>query len=180
LARHGISEGGNYVDYKALLQEAIDHIKDQPADGQGTAVTRCVIRSGVTCDMSDGHWQLIADEMPGDGGAGLGPDPGVFGRAALGSCLAMGYVMWAAYLDVPVEDVEVIVEADYDARGMLGLDDSVPAGWLDLRYKVFVTSAAPQERVRAMVEMADRYSSILDFYRKPHEIKRELIVRPKG
>jgi uncharacterized OsmC-like protein len=126
--------------------------------------------------MEDGHWKLVADEMPGDGGAGLGPDPGVFGRAALGSCLAMGYMMWAAYFDIPIDGCEVVVEADYDARGMLGLDDSLPAGWSDLRYKVTLKTDAPADRVREMVEHADRYSSILDFYRRPHDIARELVI----
>jgi uncharacterized OsmC-like protein len=164
-------------DLSTVMKDAVEHTRAHPSDGQGTAVTRTVIRSGVTCDIEDGRWRLVADEMPGDGGAGLGPDPGVFGRAALGSCLAMGYVMWGAYLGVPVEDVEVVIEADYDARGMLGLDDSVPAGWVDLRYRVLITSPAPEERVREMVEHADRYSSILDFYRRPHDIRRELEVR---
>jgi hypothetical protein len=75
------------MDLKTVIDGAIAGLKQNPAAGQGTAVTRTVIRSGVTCDIEDGSWKLIADEMPGDGGAGLGPDPGVFGRAALGSCL---------------------------------------------------------------------------------------------
>ena len=165
-------------DLKTVIDGAIAGLKENPAAGQGTAVTRTVIRSGVTCDIEDGDWKLIADEMPGDGGAGLGPDPGVFGRAALGSCLAMGYVMWAAHLDLPVERVEVVVEADYDARGMLGLDDSVTAGWTGLRYRVEIKSSAPEDKLREMVEYADRYSSILDFYRRPHEITRELVIVP--
>ncbi|HLF79485.1 MAG TPA: OsmC family protein [Dehalococcoidia bacterium] len=165
-------------DLKTVIESALSGLKEHPTAGQGTAVTRTVIRSGVTCDVEDGHWKLIADEMPGDGGAGLGPDPGVFGRAALGSCLAMGYVMWAAHLDIPIEACEVVVEADYDARGMLGLDDSIPAGWTDLRYKVTIKSPASPERIREMVEFADRHSSILDFYRRPHEITRQLIITP--
>lgn len=116
--------------------------------------------------------------MPSDGGAGLGPDPGVFGRAALGSCLAMGYVFWAAYLDVPLHHVAITVETDYDARGILGVDDAVPPGWSAVRYKVELQSDAPEARLREMVEMADRHSSILDCLRRPLAVTREVVVLP--
>jgi len=164
------------MDLKTIFESSIEHIRAHPADGQGTAVTTTRIRSGVTCDIEDSDWKLVVDEMPGDGGSGLGPDPGVYGRAALGSCLAMGYVMWAAHLNVPIEDVEVTVEADYDARGMLGLDDSVSPGWSAVRYKVAITSPDSYERVRDLVETADRYSSILDCLTRPLNVTRELSV----
>ena len=164
------------MDLKTIFDGAIEHIRVQPADGQGTAVTTTRIRGGVTCDIEDSDWKLVVDEMPGDGGSGLGPDPGVYGRAALGSCLAMGYVMWAAHLNVPLEAVEVTVEADYDARGMLGLDDSVSPGWSAVRYRVAITSPAPDERVREVVETADRYSSILDCLTRPLKVTRELKI----
>ena len=166
------------MDLKIVIESAIEALSRDPNAGIGTAVTRTVIRGGVTCDIEDGQWQIIADEMPGDGGAGLGPDPGVFGRAALGSCLAMGYAMWAAHLGLQLDHVAVTVEADYDAHGMLGLNDSVPAGWTALRYKVELTSPSPQDKLREMVEFADRYSSILDFYRRPHDIQRQVIITP--
>jgi uncharacterized OsmC-like protein len=164
------------VDLKHIFDGAIEHIRAHPADGQGTAVTRTRIREGVTCDVADSHWRLIVDEMPGDGGSGLGPDPGVYGRAALGSCLAMGYALWAAHFDVPLDDVEVIVEADYDAQGMLGVDDAVSPGWSAVRYKVSITSPAPRERVLEVIETADRYSSILDCLKRPLDVTREIEI----
>jgi uncharacterized OsmC-like protein len=53
----------------------------------------------------------------------------VLGRGALGSCLALGYAMWAIRLDVPIESLEVDVEADYDTRGELGVADDIPPGY---------------------------------------------------
>jgi len=165
-------------EIKAIFSGAREHIRKHPQDGIGTAVTYTAVRDGVTCDVRDGHWQLVADEMPGDGGAGLGPDPGVFARAAFGSCLAMGYVFWAAHLDVPLRGVAVTVETDYDARGILGVDDAVPPGWSAVRYKVELQSDAPEARLREMVEIADRHSSILDCLRRPLAVTREVVVSP--
>ncbi len=62
------------------------------------------------------------------GGTSVGPSPGVLGRGALGSCLAIGCAMWAARLGVPIDALEVEVEADYDSRGELGVSDVGPSG----------------------------------------------------
>ena len=166
----------NSGNLKTIQERNIKALKLRPSIGQGTATTTVRVRSGVTCDIEDGGWKLVADEMPGDGGAGLGPDPGVLVRAGLGSCLAMGYVMWAAMLDIPLDSVEVTVEADYDARGMFGVDESVPPGWGAVRYTAVISSPAPEERVRELVEYADRVSPILDDLRRAVPVSGELRI----
>jgi uncharacterized OsmC-like protein len=98
------------------------------------------------------------------------------GRAALGSCLAFGYAMWAARLGVPIDALEVVVEADYDSRGELGVADDVPPGYLQVRYRVNVTSPAPEEDVRRLVETADRYSPYRDVFARAHDMRRELVI----
>jgi len=167
---------GENADVKRNVERSIETIRANPSAGQGTATTTVRIRSGVTCDIEDGQWKLVADEMPGDGGAGLGPDPGVFGRAALGTCLAMGYVQWAAYLGVPLTSVAVTVEADYDARGMLGVDDSVSPGWSAVRCIVDIASPADEEKLRELADHADRHSPLLADFRNPLSITRELRI----
>src|SRR3990172_7133784 len=98
-------------DLKTSIERNIRAISLRPGIGQGPAVTTCRMPPGrLACDIEDGPWKLTADEMPGDGGDGLGPDPGVLVRAGLGSCIAMGYVQWAAYLGIPIDAVEVRVE----------------------------------------------------------------------
>jgi uncharacterized OsmC-like protein len=160
-------------DFKAILERNVKALTLRPSIGQGTATTVVRVRNGVTCDIEDGSWKLVSDEMPGDGGAGLGPDAGVLVRAGLGSCLAQGYVIWAARLDVPLDSVEVTVEADYDALGMYGIDDSVPPGWPAVRYTAVIGSPAPEERVRHLVETADRHSPILDDLRRAVPVRGE-------
>jgi len=153
-------------DLKAVMERNIRAIKLRPGIGQGTATTTVRIRNGMTADIEDGPWKMIADEGADLGGAGLGPDPGVFTRAGLCSCLAIGYVMWASILDVPLEGVEVTVEADYDARGGFGVDDSIAAGWGAVRYTAKISSPAPEARVRELIDHADRHSSVLDIIRR--------------
>ena len=58
----------------------------RPERGRYTSVTKVRLRDGLTCDIEDGPWKLVGDEPENMGGENAGPDPGVFGRAALGSC----------------------------------------------------------------------------------------------
>ncbi len=161
---------------KTIIERNIKAISLRPTVGQGTATTRVRVRSGVTCDVEDGKWALVADESPGEGGQGLGPDPGVFGRAALGTCLAIGYVQWAAYLEIPIGNVEVVVEADYDARGMFGVDESISPGWGGLRYTVNIDSPASEADVLRLINHADRHSPLLDDFQRPLEVQRTVCI----
>ena len=114
-------------------------VTTRPAVAQKTYVTRVHIRDGLTCDIEEGPWTLTADLSATAGGNAAGPTPGTLARAALGSCLAMSYVMWAAQLNVPLHQVAVEVQADTDLRGMYGVDD-IPAGYSAVRYVVSVQS----------------------------------------
>ena len=161
---------------KTALERNIRAVEQRPSVGQGTAVTKVSIRDGCTAEIEDGGWKLIADESVKDGGNGEGPDPGVFGRAALGSCLAMGYAQWAAVLGVPFDKIEVEVHADYDASAMFGLDRSKPPGWGAMRYIVRVESSAPEAEVMRVIEHADTLSPLLDDFARALPVSRELHI----
>jgi uncharacterized OsmC-like protein len=143
---------------------------------QPAATTSVRVADGVTCAIEDGPWRLVCDETVGDGGQGLGPDPGVYVRAGLGACLAQGYVMWASYLGVPIDSVNVTVEADYDARGMLGVDPAIAPGWGAVRYRVEIASSAPEQKVREVVEHADRLSSVRNIIAGAVPVAAEVVV----
>jgi len=161
---------------KTAIERNIKAIELKPSIGQGTAVTMVRIRDGCTAEIEDGGWKLIADESKKDGGNGEGPDPGVFGRAALGSCVAMGYAMWAAVLGVPVDNIEVDVEADYDARGMFGIDDTISPGWGAVRYVVRIESSAPEADVQRAIDFADKHSPLLDDFARALTVERKIYI----
>jgi uncharacterized OsmC-like protein len=129
----------------------------------------------MTCDVEDGRWKMISDVSEKSGGSGAGPDPGVFGRAALGSCLAMSYVKFAAVRGVPIASLEVEIQADYDARGEYGIEGMSP-GYLEVRYVVTVESAAPEEEILSLLDEADRYTPWLDVYARPQQLRRDVRV----
>ena len=175
---------GDRAGIRAGIKQAFERnakaLALRPSIGQGTAVTKVRLRDGLAFDIEDGDWKLTADLDRGSGGEGTGPDPGVFGRAALGSCLAMAYALWAAKRDVPLTTIEVDVQADYDARGMYGVAEQ-PAGWVAVRYSVRVESPASEADVMRVLDEADAHSPLLDDFSRTLSIKREVQVRaPAG
>ena len=147
---------------KTAVQRSVKAVSLKPSVGQGTAVTKVRLRDGLACDIQDGSWTLAAGMTEKYGGTNEAPNPGVLGRAALGSCLAIGYAMWASRLGVPIESLEVEIQADYDVRGELGVADEVRPGYAEIRYVVSVTSSASEADIHKWLDTADRYSSWRD------------------
>lgn len=162
---------GSMDGIRAACERTTSALTARPALGQQTFVTRVLVRDGLTCDIEEGPWHLTADLPRQLGGQAAGPTPGTFGRAALGSCLAMCYVMWAAMLGVPLTNVAVEVHADADTRGLLGFEE-VPAGYTDVRYVVSLTSPAPTEDIIRILDTAEGHSPYMDVFRRPHAPRR--------
>lgn len=110
---------------------------------------------------------------PKYGGTGAGPTPGTLGRAALGSCMATGYVMWASRLGIPIHGLTVEIEADYDVRGELGVGDSISPAYSEIRCVVTVETDAPERHVCEMLRIADEHSSYVEMFRQPVRVVRE-------
>src|SRR5512146_2281474 len=81
---------------KAAFEKVVGALEKQPELGVGTGVTTAKIREGLTCDVESGGFRFVSDLPATAGGDGRGPTPGMYGRGALASCLAMGYAMRAA------------------------------------------------------------------------------------
>jgi len=163
---------------KAALERNVKVLSARPSVGQGTAVTKVTLHPGLACDVEDGPWKFSVGMTEKYGGVNNAPNPGVYGRAALGSCLAIGYGMWAARLEIAIRSITVEIHAKYDVRGELGVDETVRPGYADIVYVVTVDSDAPEPDVIRLLDVADRHSSWLDDLRNPIPLSREVrIVR---
>jgi hypothetical protein len=112
---------------KAALERNVKVVTARPAVGQGTAVTKVTLSPGLVCDVEDGPWRFSVGMTDKYGGQNNGPNPGVYGRAALGSCMAIGYGMWAARLEIPIRSLTVEVRATTSAASWASTTRSGPA-----------------------------------------------------
>jgi uncharacterized OsmC-like protein len=165
------------MEHSERIKSAYDrHVKlitQRPAIAKGTQITRIKVREGLTCDIEAKSRKLITDIALDQGGNDQGPSPGDYCLAGLGGCLAIGYMMHAARLSVPIYSLEVEIQADYDLHGEYGLN-STPAGYLAIRYIVKVESDADETDLLRVLDETDEVDSMLDTFRRPIPLEREL------
>jgi uncharacterized OsmC-like protein len=161
---------------KSAFARVSDALTQRPAFGLGTGISRATIKDGLTCEIREGDWTFTADMPEQAGGNASGPTPGVFGRAALGSCLAIGYMMRSAVMGIPISSLGVEVQADYDQGALFGTSPNVPPGYLEVRYSVTIDSDAPEEKIMLMLDEADKHSPYLDIFSRAQSCIRNVNI----
>ena len=153
----------------------------KPALGLGTGCSVAKIINGLTCEVTEGPWRFKADMPEVAGGNAVAPTPGVYGRAALGSCLAIGYMMRAARDNINIQSVEVKVQASYDDGALFGTAAENPPGYLQVKYIVRIESDATEEKIMQLLDEADQHSPYLDVFSRPQHCVREVnIIAPNA
>lgn len=128
---------------KQAIGAASAYLSAHPADAMSTdsAATATIVDGLVARVTGPNGESLTTDMVPSVGGGASAPSPGWFLRAAEASCVATLIAMRAAMLEIALETLEVTVDSVSDDRGLLGIDDSVPAGPLSGRVAVRLGAA---------------------------------------
>jgi uncharacterized OsmC-like protein len=159
------------------LEAAVEH---RIGFGRATNTASITLVDGLRCCSEEDAWSIATDLPTGLGGSGSAPTPGVLLRAALGSCLAMGYRLRAARRGIPVRSIRVTVESDSEIDGMLHTTSTAPPGFTAIRYHVELDTSAPAEDIEAMVDEADQLSPILDAVGRANRVRRSLSIVDGG
>ncbi|PAU95895.1 hypothetical protein CK503_02235 [Aliifodinibius salipaludis] len=165
-----------------MIKEAFERNKKalqmRPSKAKSTTTTKVRLFDGTTCEVEHKHWKFKVDIGEAEGGNDAGPGPGILERGALGSCLAIAYSQRAAVLGIPIDNIEIDVESDFDARGMLHITDD-PPGFEAIRYRVYIESPATKDQIMKMIEDADKHSPVLDDFSRAIPVEREVIIKSK-
>ncbi len=152
----------------------------KPSRGHLRGVTTARMAGGLRCEIEEGPWKLAADMPVKAGGDDTAPTPGMLGRGALASCLAIGITTWAASLGIAIDALEVEVQADFDARGELGVGEGIAPGYQKVRYIVSMDSPASRDALVDLLETAERHSPYLDVFGRAQTMERVLRVNGKA
>lgn len=147
----------------------------KPALGYGTGISTTRIINGLSCETREGDYVFKTDMPEQVGGYGSASSPGALGRAALGSCLSISYMMWASKLDIVIDTLEVEVQADYDDGALFNTSDN-PAGYMEVRYTVRITSPSSSKEIEDMLNMADKHSPYLDVFSRAQSCVRQVEI----
>jgi uncharacterized OsmC-like protein len=148
------------------IREAIDKLgavfATDPAKARvKNAPATARLGDGLKCEVTGPGGERLDTDMPrGVGGTGSAPNPSWLLRSGMASCAATVIAMRAAKLGMVLKTLEVTVESESDQRGMLGLDEQVPAGLDAFRMKVKIAADAPPEQVRQLVQWAEGHSPV--------------------
>jgi len=121
-----------------------------------------VIEEGLRVRATGPDGQTLICDMPkGLGGGATAPSPGWMMRAALANCEAVMIALRAAQLGIHLDTLEVRVDSLSDDRGMLGMDDSKPAGPLNMKVGIRIgANGVSEEKLHEIIEWAEKHSPV--------------------
>jgi uncharacterized OsmC-like protein len=128
---------------QSAIRAASDYLTAHPDEARSTdsAAVATLVDGLVVRVTGPSGASMTTDMVPSVGGTASAPSPGWLLRAAESSCVATLIAMRAAMLGIALDAVEVTVDSESDDRGLLGIDDAVPAGPLSGRVSVRLTAA---------------------------------------
>ena len=140
------------------------HLEAHPEDGYGWGTDATATIEGLRATAAYADGSLVVTDMPeGIGGGGSAPSPGWMLRAALATCDATVIAMRAASEGVVLDTLEVTVGFDFDDQGLVGTDDTIPAGPLSSKVTVRIGAHdVGEETLRSIVGWAERHSPVGD------------------
>lgn len=146
---------------------------------QADTEARATLSGGLSLEVRHPAGHVIRTDMPSVlGGGGQEVAPGWLMRAGLASCTATVIAMRAERLGIRLTRLDVTATSHSDARGLLGLDPSVPAGPLDVAMRVDVGAEnADDAQLAELVAWAQEHSPIGNALRRPIQV--ELTVNGK-
>jgi len=123
---------------RSAIQAATEYLTEHPDAARSTdsAATATLVDGLIVRVSGPGGATVTTDMVPSVGGTATAPSPGWLLRAAEASCVATLIAMRAAMLEIALDSVEVTVDSVSDDRGILGIDERVPAGPLSGRVAV--------------------------------------------
>ena len=187
-----MAEQLNDVNLEAIM--AVDKlVREQPAIGKCQFKAKSTWQRGTKSQVSVTGWSaggnnmspaprrftVMVDEPPELGGIDGAPNPVEVLLSALAGCVTAGIATNAQMFGVPIDGIDIELEADLDARGLLGHDKSVRNGVTDIRYTVTIQSAAPEDKIRKCKETIDRKSPVRDTLANPVNITSTLVFKPR-
>lgn len=164
---------------QAAIRAATEYFEQHPEHARSTdSVASATLVDGLVVRVTGPSGEtLTTDMVPSVGGTATAPSPGWLLRAAEASCVVTLIAIRAAMLGITLDSLEVTVDSESDDRGLLGLDDDVPAGPLSGRVSVRL-SAAGVDRA-TLTEIAHwgvKHCPVCDALERPVPVTTEVAV----
>ena len=131
--------------------------------GEGEGAVASIIRAG--------KHRFLVDEPGALAGDDLGASPVEFALGALISCQIVVYRLYANALGIQVDDIDITAEGDLDARRLFGIDETVRAGFSEVRLDIRLSGPESDERYQQLRDVVDAHCPVLDLFANATPVK---------
>ena len=158
------------------IEGAVQYLTDHPEEARYRDSAATAIRQqGLRGRVEGPGGEAVETDMPESvGGANAAPSPGWLFRAALASCEATLIAMRAAQQGVELTGIEVAVDSESDDRGILGIDEGVPAGPFVVSVRIRVEPAGGGSGIEEIVRWAHDHCPVQDLTSRPVPVSLEI------
>ena len=145
-------------ELRAMQAPIKDRYKSDPKSAFITLKAKGTLDdSNIACKVETGRALATAGLHPATGGSGLELCSGDMLLEALVACAGVSMRAAAAVLEIPIKSAMVTAEGDVDLRGTLGIVESVPVGFKEIRLRFDVETDASKDKVDQLIELTERY-----------------------
>ncbi len=96
-----------------------------------------------------------------------GANPVEFLLHALAGCITTTFVLHAMARGITIKELSTELKGNIDLQGLLGLDDSVPAGYEQIDIKMKVKANCSDEELDALLAYAQQHSPVCNTVCRP-------------
>jgi uncharacterized OsmC-like protein len=171
----------------AALKQVINDVAADPAKGavrfqvksawQGQTKSRATVESyNLGGQEVKRHFEIAVDEPLELLGENTAPNPQEMLMTALNACIMVGYVAGAAMKGIRLDKVEIETSGQLDLRGFLGIDPSVPPGYVTIQYTVTMKGNGSEADFREIHETVMKTSPNYFNIARPVRIDSRLVV----
>lgn len=152
-------------ELKALQAPIKERYKKEPAAAVVTLRAQGRLGEGIACRVETGRALIEAGLHPATGGSGLQACSGDMLLEALVACAGVTLKAVATALGIDLKDAKLTAEGDLDFRGTLGVAKDAPVGFREIRLKLDLDCNAPEEQVKKLIELTERYCVVMQTIR---------------
>lgn len=144
-----------------------ERIEADVANAQLTYRVRGSGEGSVVSRITAGKHVFLVDEPGALAGDDSAASPVEYALGALISCQIVVYRLYAQALDIRVDEIDVRAEGDLDVRRLFGIEESVRAGFGDIRLTVTLTGPESDDRYQELKAAVDAHCPVLDLFTNP-------------
>lgn len=143
----------------------------------GGGENRSTIQGFYGAKVEDGSrdqaWEFTNGEPPVLLGHNEGANPVEFLLHALAGCVTTTFVLHASARGITIRSMSTELEGDIDVQGLLGLNESVPPGYREIRIKMHVDADCSDEALADLMAYAEAHSPVCNTVCRPVPVRIE-------